>query len=73
MVLISFLLTACPLETEYPLTTKKDIQINPKLLGYWATSMEGIDIVVKIFPFNNDEYYMEWIEPNKELVRMGAS
>lgn len=81
LLLISASIFAGCLLTEYALTTKTDVIINPKLLGTWIIDQSSIDnsIVkvdikdISVFSFNDSEYYLEWLNgEEEEPVRLRA-
>lgn len=61
LLLLSFLLVGCPVGSKYPLGDSRKVQIDERLLGDWR-SIKSKDIgegILKVFQFNENEYYME--------------
>ncbi len=61
---VAFLLTGCPLTTDYPLGPSTNAPMDERLLGTWTVDKSSTDPELKsmaVFAFNKNEYYVEWV------------
>jgi hypothetical protein len=61
LVLLSFLMLGCPLRSDYPLGDSRNAPMNERYIGKWivADAGQGGKEFLSIFPFNENEYYVE--------------